>query len=156
MRRMLVVTPQKCTGCRICEQMCSFHHTGTFNPALSRIKVVRWETDGIDVPMTCFQCEEPLCAQACPTHAIYRDQATGAMKTRDSACMHCRFCVMACPFGGTSVGSEGRIIRCDLCEGDPSCVRFCQTGALAFVRMDLADASRKREEAGRLVGTARH
>jgi len=34
-------------------------------------------------------------------------------------------CVTACPFGAMSFDSIGKkVIKCDLCDGDPQCVRF--------------------------------
>ena len=38
---------------------------------------------------------------------------------------------MACPYG--AVGSlSGEILRCDLCDGEPVCVKYCSTDALVY------------------------
>jgi Fe-S-cluster-containing hydrogenase component 2 len=45
---------------------------------------------------------------------------------------------------------DRKVIKCDLCDGDPQCVRFCEVKALEFV--DAADVSivKKKEAAQRL------
>jgi Fe-S-cluster-containing dehydrogenase component len=30
------------------------------------------------------------------------------------------------------LGSEGKVIKCDFCGGDPACVKACNYGALRF------------------------
>ena len=46
MDKVLTVDFEKCTGCRLCEQVCTVMHDGVSNPARSRIKVVKWEDEG--------------------------------------------------------------------------------------------------------------
>ena len=38
-----------CTGCRMCEVVCSSHHFGAVSPALTRIKVAKLEEIGLDL-----------------------------------------------------------------------------------------------------------
>jgi Fe-S-cluster-containing hydrogenase component 2 len=40
-------------------------------------------------------------------------------------CTACRACVDACPFGAIFVGPKGEILKCDLCGGNPLCVKYC-------------------------------
>ena len=35
MSKTLVIDPKSCTGCRLCELVCSFKKTETYNPARS-------------------------------------------------------------------------------------------------------------------------
>jgi ferredoxin len=42
-------------------------------------------------------------------------------------------------------GEDGVSRKCDLCGGDPACVRFCTSGALRFVEAE--DAAEMRREA---------
>ena len=51
MTRVLAVDYEKCTGCRLCELVCSVRHEGVSNPARSRIRIVKWEWEGIYVPV---------------------------------------------------------------------------------------------------------
>ena len=32
MEKVLVVDPDKCTGCKVCEMICSLHHENEINP----------------------------------------------------------------------------------------------------------------------------
>jgi Fe-S-cluster-containing hydrogenase component 2 len=57
MDKMLIVDHEKCTGCRLCELVCSVFHTGASNPSRSRIRVIKWENVGFYLPMTCQNCE---------------------------------------------------------------------------------------------------
>ena len=42
-------------------------------------------------------------------------------------CVGCRMCVYACPFGAMGFDADrGRPYKCDLCGGDPLCVKFCE------------------------------
>jgi Fe-S-cluster-containing hydrogenase component 2 len=52
---------------------------------------------------------------------------------------------MACPFGGVFMEpSSGEILKCDLCGGDPECVKHCLYGALEWIdASDLALTKRK-------------
>jgi len=136
MKKMIVSNPERCTGCRVCESVCSLVHTGRCNPAEARIRVLRWEQKGVDVPVTCLQCDDAVCANVCPVNAISRNPVTGAMETDKELCLQCNMCVMACPFGGCLVSPTGEILRCDFCGGDPQCVQLCQTKAIEYVRAD--------------------
>jgi Fe-S-cluster-containing hydrogenase component 2 len=43
-----------------------------------------------------------------------------------------------------------RVIKCDLCDGDPTCVRFCEPEALQYVDATTLSIRKKREAAGKL------
>jgi len=133
MKKMIVTNPEVCTGCRVCEMVCSLVHSGECNPARARIRIMRWEIQGIDIPVTCLQCEDAPCKDACPTHAIQRNPETGAMETRKELCIQCHMCALACPFGATLVSPEGEVLRCDLCGGDPECVKLCERKAVQYL-----------------------
>lgn len=136
MKKIIVSNPERCTGCRLCESVCSFIHNGRCNPAESRIRILRQEHKGIDVPVSCLQCDDPICANVCPVNAISRNPKTQAMETDPDLCVRCNMCVIACPFGGCLVGPGGEILRCDLCGGDPQCIQLCQTKAIEYIRVD--------------------
>jgi len=141
----LFIDANKCTGCRLCEAVCSLRHAGVCNPARARLRVIRFEDEGLDVPMMCQQCSKPVCVDICPAAAISKDKDTGLVTTDASRCIGCKLCVMTCPFAGPSVDADGTIIRCDLCDGEPRCAKFCQTGAIRYERADLSSLQRKRE-----------
>jgi carbon-monoxide dehydrogenase iron sulfur subunit len=41
--------------------------------------------------------------------------------------------------------------RCDLCEGDPRCVKRCPTGALRYVPEDQLTGTEQKRKAGVLM-----
>lgn len=145
MKKIILTNPERCTGCRVCESICSLTHFGRCNPAESRIRILRWEHKGVDVPVVCLQCEDAICANVCPVNAISRNPQTGAMETDPELCLKCNMCVMACPFGGCQAAPDGKILRCDFCYGDPQCVKLCQTKALEYVRADRAGLKQMRK-----------
>jgi len=131
--KVLTVDPDKCTGCRLCEMACAVTNTGMFDLTQSRIKIINFGREFFQFPILCLQCEEPLCAQVCPTGAITKDETSGIVKVSKTKCVGCRMCVVACPFGNISFSTQERkAIKCELCDGDPQCVRFCVTEALQY------------------------
>ncbi len=127
----LIIDARKCTGCRSCESYCALKHEMICSPAKGRVHVVKWEQEGVYVPINCMRCEEPACEMACPKQATFRNYDTGAMEVDATRCIGCHSCVSACPFGATFVDSQdGRVLKCDLCDGDPTCAKVCPTGAI--------------------------
>ena len=131
--KTLIIDAEKCSGCRACETYCSLKHEQICNPAKERVHVVKWEQEGIFVPVNCQRCDTPACEMTCPKQATFRNYATGAMEIDTYRCIGCLSCVFACPFGATFVDpADGRVLKCDLCDGDPTCVKVCPTGALTY------------------------
>jgi Fe-S-cluster-containing hydrogenase component 2 len=151
MEKVLVIDHQKCTGCRLCELVCSVTHDGVSNPARSRIKVMKWEAEGHYIPMSCQQCEDAPCKNVCPVKAISQDEDYGYMKVDYDVCIGCRSCVAVCPFGAMNYNViDKKVFKCDLCGGKPQCVRFCDEKAVDFVDAARVGVSRKRDAARRV------
>lgn len=154
MAKVLYVDHEKCTGCRLCELVCAVSHDGISNPARSRIRVVKWEAEGLYIPMTCQQCQDAPCLNVCPVKAISRGEETARVTVDYDVCIGCRSCVTACPFGAMNFNATDRqVFKCDLCEGDPQCVRFCEVKAVEFVDADKVSIKKRRRAAER-VSTA--
>ncbi len=134
---VLQIEPEKCTGCKQCELACSWVQTGTFQPSRSLIRVHIFDEQASFAPYACFQCEEAWCMQACPVNAIDIDEETGAKIVIDEACVGCKLCVIACPFGTMFFDKAiDRATKCDLCAGDPACAHACPTDAIRFAAVD--------------------
>lgn len=129
----ILVNEKVCSGCRSCELACSFHKNGTFADEQARIKVLKDEVNGLDIPQICRQCGNARCVQACSVGALDRDPATHAIRLNSETCVGCGACAKACPFGSIHF-RDGKPVICDLCGGDPKCVERCATGALRFGR----------------------
>lgn len=142
--KMLSVDYSRCTGCRLCEISCSLRHDGVANPAAARLMIVRRDEEGLHVPTTCRQCDFAMCEAVCQPKAIRRDRRTGALLVDGERCIGCRMCVIGCPYGAMSVHPVSRqVIKCDFCDGDPQCVRFCETGALQFVEPEAVSFAKR-------------
>jgi carbon-monoxide dehydrogenase iron sulfur subunit len=149
--KVLAIDYEKCTGCRLCELVCSVKHEGVSNPSRSRIKVMKWESEGLYIPMSCQQCEDAPCLNVCPVKAISRDEALSRVMVDYDVCIGCRSCVAVCPFGAMHFDVIGRkVSKCDLCDGDPQCVSFCDMKAVDYVSADRVSVFKKREAALRL------
>ena len=151
MAKVLQINYQKCTGCRLCELVCAVAHDGKSNPTRSRIRIMKWEAEGLYIPMSCQQCQDAPCMNACPVKAISRDEELGCVTVDYDVCIGCRTCVAVCPFGAMSFNTKDRqVFKCDFCDGDPQCVRFCEVNAIEYVEADEISIIKKREAAERL------
>ena len=149
MKRILV-RERLCSGCRACEVACVAQHEGQFGVAAARIRVVKIEHLGVDQPHVCRLCHRAPCAAACPTDALYKDARTKAVLLRPDDCIGCSACVDACPFGMAALHPQtGLALVCDLCDGDPACVRRCATGAIVY---DDTGAGARAEREGLTAG----
>ena len=156
MAKVLYVDHDKCTGCRLCELVCAVSHDGISNPARSRIRVMKWEAEGLYVPMTCQQCQDAPCLNVCPVKAISQDADTGRVLVDYNVCIGCRSCVSVCPFGAMSFNTtDRRVLKCDLCDGNPQCVRFCEVKAVDFIEANDISIIKQRKAAERLSAAAK-
>jgi carbon-monoxide dehydrogenase iron sulfur subunit len=149
--KVLVVNYERCTGCRLCELVCAVKHDGVSNPTRSRIKVIKWEAEGLYIPMSCQQCQDAPCMNVCPVKAISRDESLDRVTVDYDKCIGCRSCVAVCPFGAMSFNViDRKVFKCDLCDGDPQCVRFCDIKAVDYSDPSEVSVLKKREAAKRI------
>ncbi len=151
MAKLLMIHPDKCTGCSNCSLACGFSHEGQFRPAASRVHVFTWEREGFSVPMMCQQCDTASCMKVCPTGALSRTKGTALVALEKAKCIGCRMCTIACPFGAiTYDAATESILKCDTCGGDPQCARACPSQAIEFVDDTVSTRSRKKAFASKL------
>lgn len=142
MKQFLVIDVEQCTGCRNCELACSVKNARSFNPARSRIQILKRENQNLIMPVVCLQCDSPLCKEACPVSALVTNSA-GVLTVDDKLCIGCHNCVSACIYGGIAVDPATlKTIKCDLCDGRPSCIEACDYNAISLMS---ADEKGKRE-----------
>jgi len=115
-----------CMGCGNCREACASVHGRNEE----RIRPVA-NAPGTP-PAVCHQCGHALCIHVCPTGALYRDAKTNAVLLNREICSGCGECARACPFGAIATRPDGSPLVCDLCGGDPACVRGCSRNVLFY------------------------
>jgi carbon-monoxide dehydrogenase iron sulfur subunit len=122
---------KKCTGCRICEQICTFSHEREFNPRRARIKVLVREKEGINAPLLCIQCKK--CLSSCHRDALSWDEKIGVVRVDAQKCNGCGLCMEACDQSAIFLDPISGVVNlCDLCNGDPQCVKWCEPKVLTY------------------------
>ena len=79
-----------------------------------------------------------------------RDPKTGSVLIDYNICVGCRICVSFCPFGGVGIDVKtGRVVKCDLCDGEPKCVKFCDPAALLYIDSTTVNMMKRKAAAER-------
>ena len=151
MKKKLFVDKSICTGCCYCEAICSLVHScdNQVNPRCTRIVVHQDLANGNFTPVVCKQCVKPVCMEACEFDAMSINSLLGIPTIDPQQCTGCMACLEACPFGAIFFdGEQGVAIMCDLCGGEPQCVRFCralpQVGYAAIAYVTPGEWSKRR------------
>ena len=132
-RKTFFVDAELCTGCRLCELVCSLSKEGKCDPSRARIHIERHMFDGLMIPRICRNCKDPPCVKACKRGALILDTETGWVTLNYNRCNNCTLCISACPFQAFTITPEREVLLCDLCGGSPKCVDVCVTGAIQFL-----------------------
>ena len=123
--KILRTRQELCSGCELCLLTCSLAKTGKVNPFLARIGLNRNE-EGEAHPVICRHCRNAPCLEACPIPgAMELETQTGVVIINEDKCIACLDCVDACPFDAIRVGPNREMLKCDLCGGTPTCVKYC-------------------------------
>ncbi|MHC1760665.1 MAG: 4Fe-4S dicluster domain-containing protein [Negativicutes bacterium] len=135
----IAVDNARCTGCGICEAECTLWREKTFDTWGSRIRIRHFEPS-LDIASICASCNDAPCIAACPKEAgaLSRDPLTGAILLSNSKCIGCGACLKVCAKDRSDVirmSRDGKkaVGICDLCGGDPACVKVCPEQCLSLV-----------------------
>lgn len=125
--------PELCNGCGDCMTACVRAKAGADAPRRSRIEVLAAADGGFGLAL-CRQCADPECVESCPAAALSKNAETGVIEWDGERCVDCGLCTLGCSYAGISFDERtGRVIKCDLCDGDPACVKACDRGALRYL-----------------------
>jgi len=124
----------KCDGCRECELACARAKADSENPVHSRVRVSSDEGLKEFGLALCRQCAQPHCVMNCPAGALSKDPESGVVLWDESLCVGCKICTLSCAYAGITFNElTGKVMKCDMCGGDPVCVKACPRGALELL-----------------------
>jgi anaerobic dimethyl sulfoxide reductase subunit B (iron-sulfur subunit) len=138
----------RCTGCCACQVACKDWNDIPAGP--EKWMQINYQEKGkfpdtfVSYMIgTCFHCEDPVCASACPVNAISKRDQDGIVLVDSDACLgneECDVkCLKACPYNAPQFGPEkgSKMRKCDFCLVDrhmegkkPSCIESCYVRAL--------------------------
>ena len=147
--KKLIVYPERCTGCRLCESTCALYNEHLNDPSRSRIRTVKNHSLGLSAPVVCRQCKKPPCLDACPVAAITKEP-DGPVRIDYELCIGCEACVTQCPFG-VMMALPDKVVKCELCGGDPQCVKYCATVAIEYADPEIVSQQRRAKSASQVL-----
>ena len=165
MKKDIILDIDKCVGCGACAVACMDQNdtlidgdASSPNRRICRAETGRFPEAQIRfASISCVHCAEPACVLGCPTGALTKDKATGAVVANPNLCIGCHSCALACPFGVPRYDVDDKITKCDKCWVRtqcgllPACVKVCQTGALQYVEVDVLQAEKEERKYQRLL-----
>lgn len=139
-----------CSGCKTCQIACKDKNDLPLGVNWRRVYEVTggdwvqqgnaWKSEvyAYNVSMACNHCEDPICVNNCPTHALNKRE-DGIVQIDADKCIGCKYCAWVCPYGAPQFdASKGVMTKCDMCadyvdEGkNPSCVDSCPMRTFDF------------------------
>lgn len=131
------VSPGKCSGCRLCMQICAISHYDEINPKKAGLKIeARFPQPGLYKPRVCSQCGK--CMEVCPEGAIFR-RDDGAYIVLTEKCTNCGECIPVCKPGVIFQHRDiEHVIICDNCF---KCTELCNTGAITIFTRPVREST---------------
>ena len=84
--KVVIFDPDRCSGCRICELVCSMEHQGEYNPKKSFIRIMANEETGVYIAILDVRCDFcNQCVEACPLDALRIAEMEEAIIARKNA-----------------------------------------------------------------------
>jgi len=122
--KKLVADPAKCTGCGVCEEICSKTYYKTADKEKSAIRVADNGQAGYDITV-CDQCG--VCKEMCSIMALSA-ATSGIVRLDKKTCVGCLMCVSECLRGymryHDDLPTPFKCVACGLCAAQ------CPEGAL--------------------------
>lgn len=129
--KIIKIDPDKCTGCRACEAICSAFHNeyAMVNAKRSRIRVFFDEENDLYVPILAGQYTDAEC------------NGRHITVIRGKEYDECSFCRSSCPSRDLFKEPDSDIpLKCDMCgeppQPEPLCVKWCLSDALTYLERE--------------------
>ncbi len=175
----LLITPERCTGCRGCQTACkewnklpaektvnrgTYENPPDLTPNLyNKIRFVEVgdrELKWLFISQRCMHCGHAGCMEICPVPGAITRNRLGAVVFHKERCIGCKLCLAGCPFNIPRYDAEGKISKCHLCPDrtgnglPPACAKTCPTGAIRYGERNELIASVKEAGYKTLYGEA--
>ena len=129
--KKLITDPAKCTGCGVCEEICSKTYYKTSDKKKSAIRIATNDSGGHTIAV-CDQCG--TCIEMCSRMSLSTDK-NGVVRLDKKTCVGCLICVGEClrdyMFHHDELPTPFKCVACGLC------VKECPTGALEIRNSEL-------------------
>jgi formate dehydrogenase iron-sulfur subunit len=147
----------RCVGCRACVYACKEINDLPRDEA-RHLNSETWTCvearAGLNVRRQCMHCLDPACVSVCPVAALTKTPE-GPVVYDETACMGCRYCMLACPYRVPKYEWQSalpRMQKCIMCFNQrvdqgkqPACTEACPAQATMFGdRDDLIREARAR------------
>lgn len=137
----------RCVGCRTCEAACDLAWGTSPEVSFRQVGTVEGgqfpDARRMFLSLACHHCDEPACAEACPTNAYVKRDDDGVVIVDTDQCIGCKMCTYACPYGAPQYDEAAGVVRkCHFCQplidqGEaPRCVESCPYDALDYGPID--------------------
>src|SRR3990170_4941704 len=115
----MVIDLDRCTACQACSVACMAENNVPFvsQEEAGKERLMQWQRVLANIegeypraraqfiPRPCMHCEQAPCVQVCPTGATFKN-AEGIVMMDYGKCIGCRYCLVACPYGGRAFNWE--------------------------------------------------
>ena len=130
--KRLIVFPDKCTGCRVCEGVCSGAFYKVDDREKSAIRIVDLDSGGYDI-IVCDQCGD--CMWMCSEMSLSKT-SSGVVMLNKKTCVGCLICIAECKrdrfFYHDDLPTPFKCIACGLCA------KQCSAGAISIEENNVA------------------